>query len=48
MKKNRLLDSADHRQHFSLRKLSIGTVSVLLGTTLYLGGGWNQRISTLL
>lgn len=38
MKKNRLLDSADHRQHFSLRKLSIGTVSVLLGTTLYLGG----------
>ena len=37
MKRNKFLDSANRKQRFSLRKLSIGTVSVLLGTTLYLG-----------
>jgi LPXTG-motif cell wall-anchored protein len=37
MKRNQFLDSANQKQRFSLRKLSIGTVSVLLGTTLYLG-----------
>lgn len=30
--------SANQRPHYSLRKLSIGVASVLLGTTLYLGG----------
>lgn len=32
---------AKPKQRFSLRKLSIGTVSVLLGTVFYLGNGGN-------
>ncbi|WP_295729467.1 mucin-binding protein [uncultured Limosilactobacillus sp.] len=35
MRRNRNLDSANQKQRFSLRKLSIGTVSVLLGSTFY-------------
>lgn len=31
--------SANRAQRFSLRKLSIGTVSVLLGTLMFFGNG---------
>lgn len=36
MRRNKFHDSANQKQRFSLRKLTIGTVSVLLGTTFYL------------
>lgn len=36
-KKRYANDNADVRQRFSIRKLSIGTASVLLGTFFYLG-----------
>ena len=34
----RLMRSKSKQDHFSLRKLSVGVVSVVIGTTLYLGG----------
>lgn len=30
-------NAADRRQHFAIRKLTVGAASVLLGTTLWLG-----------
>lgn len=37
--KNRLAADAKRVPHYGIRKLSIGVASVLLSTTLYLGGG---------
>lgn len=43
--RNKSLDSALTRQRFSIRKLSIGAVSVLLGTVFYLGNNvQNQAV----
>ncbi|WP_295746930.1 YSIRK-type signal peptide-containing protein [uncultured Limosilactobacillus sp.] len=36
--RNKLEQNAHRRPHYGLRKLSVGVASVLLGTTLYLGG----------
>ena len=36
---NRNVNQAEVKQRFSLRKLKIGTVSVLLGATFFLLGG---------
>ena len=40
----RLMRSKSKQDHFSLRKLSVGVVSVVIGTTLYLGGGVNSSV----
>lgn len=43
-KKQYDLKHANGRQHFSLRKTTLGLASVLLSTTLYLGGNSGQLV----
>ena len=33
----KIVKAAEHREHFAIRKLTVGAVSVLLGTSLWLG-----------